>query len=165
MKHLMRYEGFSSSERLDEILDKILKFGIQSISKEEKTFLDSHKDGKEEEEHINLQFLENETILEDDSGLFKFEFFDIKHYKDETQIIGIIYVPDLRFESGKVIQGRLEGKIVIYENGETSPDFYVNMKNGNREIMFDVFEFLNGKECEFDSFIDYVVDELKNKKK
>ena len=74
-------------------------------------------------------------------------------------------MPDLRFESGKVIQGRLEGKIVIYENGETSPDFYVNMKNGNREIMFDVFEFLNGKECEFDSFIDYVVDELKNKKK
>jgi hypothetical protein len=38
MKHLMRYEGFSSSERLDEILDKILKFGIQSISREEKTF-------------------------------------------------------------------------------------------------------------------------------
>jgi hypothetical protein len=39
------------------------------------------------------------------------------------------------------------------------------MKNGNREIMFDVFEFLNGKEYEFDSFIDYVVGELKNKKR
>ena len=165
MKHLMRYEGFSSSERLDEILDKISKFGINSISKEERIFLDSYKDGKEEKEHINLKFLENETILEDDSGFFKFEFRDINHYKDETHIIGIIYVPDLQFESGKRIKGRLEGKIVVYDNGQTSPDFYVNMKNGNREIMFDVFEFLNGKEYEFDSFIDYVVGELKNKKR
>lgn len=164
MKHLMRYEGFSSDDRLDEILDKISKFGIDSVSKEEKSFLDSYKYSKEEYEHKNLQLIENETVFEDDSGLFKFELRDIQYYKKETHIIGVIYVPDLKFRSGKKIDGRLEGKIVHYENGTTSPDFYVNMKNGNREIMFDVFEFLNGKEFEFDNFIDYIVDELKNKK-
>ena len=37
MKHLMRYEGFSSQERLDEILDKISKYGIDSISNDEST--------------------------------------------------------------------------------------------------------------------------------
>ena len=163
MRHVIRYVGFSSNDRLDEILEKISKFGIDSITKEEKIFLDSHSSGEEEIEHRNLQFIENETVFEDDSG-FKFELTGIEYYECEYHIIGIMYVPDLKFESGKKIEGRLKGKIVVYENGQTSPDFYFNMKNGSKEIMFDVFEFIDEKECEFDSFIEYIVNELKNKK-
>ena len=29
MKHLMRYEGYTSNERTDDILDKISKYGIK----------------------------------------------------------------------------------------------------------------------------------------
>jgi hypothetical protein len=41
MKHLMRYEGYTSKERVDDILDKISKYGMKSITKLEKDFLDS----------------------------------------------------------------------------------------------------------------------------
>ena len=40
MKHLMRYEGYTSMERVDDILDKISKYGIESLSINEKNFLD-----------------------------------------------------------------------------------------------------------------------------
>jgi hypothetical protein len=42
MKHLMRYENYTSTERMDDILDKISKYGIDSLSDLEKEFLDSH---------------------------------------------------------------------------------------------------------------------------
>jgi len=41
MKHLMRYEGYTSMERVDDILDKISKYGIKSLTQLEKEFLDS----------------------------------------------------------------------------------------------------------------------------
>jgi hypothetical protein len=39
MKHLMRYEGYTSTERVDDILDKISKYGIKSLTQLEKEFL------------------------------------------------------------------------------------------------------------------------------
>ena len=74
MKHLMRYEGFSPQERQDEILDKISKYGIKSLTQSEKDFLDSYSQGKEKETHQNINYKENEVIFEDDNRYFKFEF-------------------------------------------------------------------------------------------
>ena len=55
-------------------------------------------------------------IFEDDQGLFKFEHHKTEDYGDEIHHIGILYVPDLKFKNGKVIKGRLEGKIVVFKN-------------------------------------------------
>jgi len=163
MKHLMRYEGYTSIERTDEILDKISKYGMKSLTPLEKEFLDSHKLGKEEELHDKLAKSETENIFEDDNGHFKFEFDSCEDYGDELHYLGILYVPDLELENGKRIEGRLEGRIVVYENGQVSPDFYSVQKDPKSLDHYDVFEFCNGLEYELDSFIDYVVSELEQK--
>jgi hypothetical protein len=152
----MRYEGFTSQDRLDELLDKIKKYGLSSISTKEKEFLDSHKSGNPEEIHKKLNYLENEILFEDDSGRFKFEFKEIEDFGDETHIIGTLYVPDLEFDNGKKINGRIDGRIVVFSNGSTSPDFFINQD-------YDVFDLIEGLEHEFDIFIDYVVNEIGNK--
>jgi hypothetical protein len=156
MNHLMRYEGYSSSERMDDVLDKISKYGISSLTQLEKEFLDSHKSGSEKESHDKISKEESETIFEDD--YFKFEFETWEDYGDEQHFIGTLYVPDLELPDGKIIEGRLEGKIIKFENGNISPDFY--SKDG-----YDAFEFCNGLEYELDSFIDYVIAKIEEKYK
>jgi hypothetical protein len=161
MKHLMRYENYTSTERMDDILDKISKYGIDSLSDLEKEFLDSHKTGKEQELHDKLAKSEVETTFEDDLGKFTFELSEVQKIKnksgelEEIEIIGTLYVPDLELSSGKRVEGRLEGKIIKYSNGTTSLEFE---KDG-----YDIFEFCNGLEYELDSFIDYVVLEIDEK--
>lgn len=159
----MRYEGFSSSERLDEILDKISKYGIDSLTPQEKTFLDSHKSGTQEEKHKELAQEEQESVFVDDGGYFRFEHTETEDFGDEVHYIGILYVPDLTFENGKTIEGRLEGKIVKFKTGQVSPDFYSIEKDKLSNDYYDVFEFCNGLEYELDSFLDYVVSELEEK--
>jgi len=157
----MRYENYTSTERMDDILDKISKYGIDSLSDLEKEFLDSHKTGKEQELHDKLAKSEVETTFEDDLGKFTFELSEVQKIKnkggelEEIEIIGTLYVPDLELSSGKKVEGRLEGKIIKYSNGTTSLEFE---KDG-----YDVFEFCNGLEYELDSFIDYVVLEIDEK--
>jgi hypothetical protein len=156
MKHLMRYDGYTSSQRTDDILDKISKHGIKSISKLEKRFLDAHKHGKEEIMHILLTKEESERFFEDDSGMFRFEFDSIEDYGDEIHYLGTLTCPDL-VEDGKTINGRLEGRIVYYtQTTFTSPDFTIQIDGKE----FEVFDFCEGYEYELDNFIDYVVKEL-----
>ena len=159
MKHLMRYEGYTTTQRVDDILDKISKYGIKSLSPLERQFLDAHKSGGEEAVHKALTKEESETIFEDDAGMFKFEFESMEDYGDEIHYLGTLTCPDL-VENGKAISGRLEGRIVFYkETSATSPDFGVQI-NGQD---FDVFDFCEGYEYELDNFIDYVVQELEEK--
>ena len=160
MKHLMRYEGYSAQQRVDDILDKISKYGIKSLRDDERDFLNAHKLGNEEEIHNKMVLDESETIFEDDNGYFKFEHSETEDYGDETHYIGTLYVPDLVFPNGKRIEGRLQGRIIVYQNGSVSPDFYSISKDPHTHDYYDVFEFCNGLEYELDSFIDYVVDEL-----
>jgi len=162
MKHLMRYEGYSSKERLDDILDKISKYGISSLSDLEKQFLDSHKSGSEESIHNKLIRDEHERVFEDDK-YFKFELSDIEEFDGEIHYTGTLYVPDLEFPNGSRVEGRLEGKIVVYESGQISPDFFSVELDPESGDHYDVFEFCNGLEYELDSFLDYVVAELQGK--
>ena len=157
MNHLMRYEGYSSSERMDDILDKISKYGIESLTQLEKEFLDSHKSGSEKESHDKISKKESETIFEDDMGYFKFEFESFESFEDEKHYIGKLYVPDLELPNGKRVEGCLDGRIVRYDTGMTLPDFD---KDG-----YDIFEFCNGLEYELDSFLDYVIEEIEEKNK
>jgi hypothetical protein len=156
MKHLMRYENYTASERVDDILDKISKYGIKSLTKLEKDFLDSHSTGGQEEIHKIITKEESERVFEDDSGRFKFELEEIKDYGDELHYIGKMYVPDLEFPNGSKIEGILSGRIIAFKNGSTIPDFYSDKDN------YDIFEFCNGLEHELDVFVDYIIEELKN---
>lgn len=159
----MRYEGYSTQERVNDILDKISKYGISSITKLEKEFLDAHSLGNEEEIHNKIAKEESETVFEDDNGIFKFEFEYSEHYDDEVHYIGTIYVPDLTLPNGKIIEGRLGGRIISYKNGTNSPDFYSNIKDTMTHDNYEIFDFCNGLEYELDNFIDYVIGELSEK--
>lgn len=155
MKHLMRYEGYDTQERLNDILDKISKYGMKSLTPLEKEFLDSHSSNKQGEVHDKIAREENESVFEDDSGRFRFEYKDTEDFGDEIHYIGTLYVPDLDLGNSKSIEGRLEGRIVFYKNGQTSLEF--------DKDDYDVFEFCNGLEYELDSFVDYVIGELEKK--
>lgn len=159
MKHLMRYEGYTTSQRVDDILDKISKYGMKSLSPLEKDFLDSHKSGKEEEFHKILTKEESENVFEDDNGLFKFELESIKVDGYERHYNGTFTCPDLKI-NGKTIKGRISGSIVhIPETGVVIPDFFYESNNGT----YDIFDFCEGSEYELDSFVDYVASELENR--
>jgi hypothetical protein len=158
----MRYEGYSIQDRIDDILDKISKYGISSLTALEKEFLDAHSKGNEKEIHDKIAKEEQECVFEDDNGYFKFEYKETKDYGDEVHYIGTLYVPDLEFPNGKKLEGRLEGKIIVYRNRQISLDFYSVAIKNNQDV-YDVFEFCNGLEYELDNFIDYVVSELSEK--
>ncbi len=151
----IKYREFTIQQRIDDILDKISKYGIDSINKDEKELLDLYSTDSEEE--INKKLIsEVNKIFEDNNGYFKFEYKRTLNLGDEeVQYIGTLYVPDLKLANGKLIKGKLEGKIVVYKNGQVSPDFFNNSKQS-----YDVFEFCNGLEYELDSFLDYIVCEL-----
>jgi hypothetical protein len=157
MKHLLLYEGYSSSERLDDILDKISKYGISSLTYDEKSFLDAHSQGKERDVHVELEKVEKGKVFNDDFGYFKFEYNDTIDFGDEVHHTGVLYVPDLEFNNGKRLDGMLSGKIIVYNNGTTSLEF--ESSDG-----YDIFEFCNGLEYELDNFIDIVIDNLKERK-
>ncbi len=159
MRHLMRYEGYSTKERVDDVLDKISKYGISTLTKLEKEFLDAHTLGNESEVHKRITKEEFENVFEDDSGYFKFEYESMKDFGDEKHFIGILYVPDLELTKTRRLDGRLEGKIIKYKNGQIIPEFDSPIKNGES---YDVLEFCNGLEHELDSFLDYIISEIDN---
>jgi len=159
MKHLMRYEGYTTQQRVDDLLDKISNYGINSLNKLEKDFLDAHKMGKEEEVHNILTKKESECTFEDDSGMFRFEFDKIEKVDDEFRYYGTIYLPNLTI-GGKVISGKLYGYILYHtSSGFISPEFYKS-ENGTD---YEIFDFCSGSEYELDSFLEYVISEIEQK--
>jgi hypothetical protein len=156
MKRLV-CEDFSSQEKTDELLDKISKYGITSLTNHEKDFLDAVSSGDDEKVQNKMKILSNDTFFEDD--FFKFELDDIKYKKNCIQYIGTLYVPDLE-KPYRAIEGNLKGKITLYNNGSYSLDFYKAVYEKGKEVEYDVFEFCGGLEYELDNFIDYIIQEL-----
>ena len=153
----MLYENYTTHQRVDDLLDKIFKYGVKSLSKLELEFLDAHKTGGEEEIHNQITKEQSETVFKDDDGYFTFTLDSIEDYGDETHYIGTIECPDYTYgDGGETIPGILEGRIVVTSEGLTSPDFcYENTG-------LEIFDFCEGLEYELDSFIDYVVSELES---
>lgn len=150
-------EEISYQEKTDELLDKIYKYGITSLTTHEKDFLDAVSIGDDEVVKNKMKILSTDTIFEDE--LFKFELDDIKYGDDGIEYIGTIYVPDL-YKNRKMIDGNLKGKITLYNTGSYSLDFLKIVYERGKEVEYDIFEFCSGLEYELDNFIDYVVQEL-----
>ena len=146
-------------EKINEILDKISRYGIESITSNERSFLDSLSTNDEETINSKLLGLMSDYIIEDE--YFKFELEDIVYSDDCIESIGTLYVPDLISEDGNIIiEGNLNGKIILENNGDYLLDFFKVVKINEIDVEYDVFEFCDGLEYEFDSFVDYLLQEL-----
>lgn len=84
---IRKYNQFMEN-RQDEILDKILKSGINSLTPDEKRFLDSHKDKKEEEVGRELDIKEGELPLQSDDHLFEFNMDSIEVSREGVTVNG-----------------------------------------------------------------------------
>jgi len=155
----MRYDGYTSSDRVDDLLDKILRYGIGSITELEISFLDSYSCNEEESIHNIIIKEESEKVFEDDDSNFRFEYSHTEILDEERHFIGTLYVPDMILNKRHKIEGILSGKIILFHNGTTSPDFYHFIDN---KTHYDVFEFCSRLEYELDMFIDYVIGEITN---
>lgn len=157
----MKFENYTSSDRQDDILDKISKIGIDSLTKDERDFLDSFKTGDEEIVHKRM-LISSIKIFVDDWHFFEFKLEDIINFGDRKVIKGLLLTPDLEFEEDEFIEGELKGEIIVYTDGQISLNFTKSEEdpNSGQLVEWDVFDFCNGIEYELDSFIEYVVNEL-----
>jgi hypothetical protein len=157
MKHLTCDE-FPSQEKTDELLDKISKYGISSLTIHEREFLDAVSSGNSEVVKDKMSELDGDTFFEDD--LFKFELHSVDYDSEDcVKYYGTLYVPDLQ-RHHKLIKGNLNGCIRLYNNGSYSLDFTKFIDEKSKNIEYDIFEFCSGLEYELDNFIDYLIQEL-----
>ena len=135
-------------DRLNRILDKIKSIGLKSLDKKELEFLNSFKNG--DEENFNKKFNSDKihsTYISDD-GFFMFNVENVEYVKDELRIAGVIFVPDLVVKK-RVIKGEIKGQIIVFNNTEVGLDFLKGK--------YDIFDFVNGLEYELDRFIDDLI--------
>lgn len=156
MKYLKKFENYHQA-KVDDILDKINKSGINSLTQIEKDYLDAF--GKDDT--MKMRNLEYESGLKDfksTDGLFEFTFSHMEDFGDEGEFYyGTISVPDIEWEdSDERIDGTMEGHILVTSNGDKIPCFE---KDGH-----DILDFCNGLEYELDNFLDYVIDTLNDEK-
>lgn len=141
--------------KLDEILDKISDSGINSLSKFEIKFLDAFS----QDDTIKMISLEYESMSKNFKSTDGYFYFSFSHSKDYGDVgksyFGVITVPSLSTEDDKIIDGTFDGYIQATLFGNI-PFFE---KDG-----YDILDFCDGLEYEFDNFLDYVVDTLNDEK-
>lgn len=153
-KYLKKFETYQQ-DKVDEILDKISKSGMSSLSKNELDFLDAFGKG-DKDKLIHLEYESGLKDFKSTDGYFSFKLSQVDDYGSEKKYYGIITVPDIVWESGKRIDGTMEGHILVLNNDTKVPVFD---KHG-----YDILEFCNGLEYELDNFIDYVIETLEDEK-
>ena len=155
MKQPFTYEDYQDVY-LNVLLDKINKSGINSLSENEKDYLDAYSKG-DKDTMADIVYEEGQREFKSNDGHFKFLLDRCEDHEDEFRYCGIITVPDLKWPDGKTITGEIEGNIIVYQNGEIVADFE---KDG-----YDILEFCNGLEYELDSFLDYIICTLEDEKR
>ncbi len=154
----MVYEEYSSQRRVDEILDKISKYGIFSMTTREKDFLDAYSSGDKKITLDKLSILDKDVIFE--NSYFKFEIRDSVVTNHETTHFGTIYVPDIVLFDGTIVDGNIDGELIVYKNGTYILNFDKSIRSKGKVIIYEIYEFCEGLEYELDSFIDYIIQEL-----
>lgn len=154
----MVYEEYSSQKRVDEILDKISKYGIFSMTNKERDFMDAYSSGNKTETLDKLSILDKDVMFE--SSYFKFELEDTIVNNHDTTYKGTFYVPDLTLIDGTILEGNIYGELIVYKNGTYILNFDKKVKIKDNELIYEIYEFCEGLEYELDSFIDYIIIEL-----
>lgn len=147
------------SERVDEILEKITKYGIDAITIFERDFMDAYSNGVNEMTMQRLDVLDNALTYED--SIFKFELKETIFTLDEIYYIGTLYVPDIIFNNGVSISGNLEGKVIAFSNGTYALEFDKKTLMRKKQVIYEVYDFCWGLEYELDNFIDYIIQEMR----
>ena len=147
MKYIKLFENFSSQERQNYILDKISEQGIESLTDDERRFLDSYRDGNQDDINDELNNNDNKTFS---NNYFTFISDSIRDDGDSVRFYGKIIVPDPFEENGNI---DLDGYILYYRSTEViSPEFF--------NTQYDIFELVTDLVYELDDFLVYVVGEL-----
>ena len=154
----MVHEEYSCQRRVDEILDKISKYGIYSVTNKEKDFLDAYSSGNKEKTLDKLSILDKDIMFE--SSYFKFELEDTTINNHDTTYKGTFYVPDLTLMDGSILEGNIYGELIVYRNGTYILNFDKKVTINNNDFIYEIYEFCEGLEYELDSFIDYIILEL-----
>lgn len=97
---------FNAQERVDNLLDKISKSGLSSLSKSEKDFLDSFSKGEEEEVNKKLNIDEGISPLVSSDGIFEFKLQDIEYYSSDSGERDDIMVYGELFYDGEEYYGK-----------------------------------------------------------
>jgi len=152
MKYIKTFETFDQ-KYLDDILDKINSSGIDSLTSLEKEYLNAASvENKTEVERIEKEAGRRAIV----SSYFRFDFDNMEDYGDEQRYYGTIHVPSIEFENGENIDGEMEGYIEVHPGGQIVPNFEKEAFGHT----YDVLEFCNGLEYEFDAFLEQVIQEL-----
>ncbi|CAG7580659.1 MAG: hypothetical protein SLAVMIC_00512 [uncultured marine phage] len=142
MKKIKSYKLFLESRidnYTDELLDKISKHGVKSLSDEERKFLDSHKSGTQEE---TLDKIQNE--FSDEFGGIKVTF----KYTGSKKIDNNYY----QHNGIMVINGvELEGDMAEYHGGFMT-DF--------EDEEYNDWSLMSGQEYEYEQFLELIFGEL-----
>lgn len=150
MKYIKLFEDY-----LDEILDKITKSGINSLTDNEKKYLNANSfDNKEEMAKIEREV--GKRKFTSSNNLFSFELDRVEDFGDEVLYYGTIYLPDITYEKNeRTISGEIEG-VIEYRDGVILPNF----QKKEYGVTWDSEEFIEGLEHEFFQFLQEIIDEL-----
>lgn len=122
--------------KLDAILDKINKDGIDSLSSTERDFIDSFKDGKEEDSYNKL----NRKVYRQNQ--FEFILDRIDTMEGSKKYHGTLKMNDNEFT----------GYIIYTDSGLSDPHF----EDDNGQTLWD---YADNFEYELDDFIDYITSD------
>lgn len=153
MKYLKTFEAFD----MDDLLDKINKSGMNSLTQLEKDFLTAYS--KDDEEMLKIIQQKSEARqFKSSNGLFIFDYNgkNLKIEENRTLYYGTMYVPSIHLEeSNETIEGKLEGSIEIM-NGSPFPNFDLDYYGHS----YTIYDFCEGLEYELDDFLQYIAGEL-----
>lgn len=84
---MKKYSQFMIESRQDDILDKILQHGVESLTSDERRFLDSHKNDNQHEVDKELSIRDGNLPLESDDHLFEFDMESVEDYGTDGQSV------------------------------------------------------------------------------
>jgi hypothetical protein len=120
----------SQEDRLNSILDRISKYGMESLAQSEREFLDKYSKENDGYYRVKLSSLE-----------FIFDLDKTSTFQDEFRVYGSVFVNGLRFD----------GSLVGFPTGDGFEGFIFKKRNGEDFVKFgtDLGDWIN------DNLLDY----------
>ena len=144
MKYIKTFERNSDIElSLNTILDKISTNGLDSLEDKERDFLNSFKKNNQ---HDGLRKL---NVKNYSGGYFDFNLFEVKYKGNILELHGELSLPRWNGIDYNKVSGYFE-----YKEDGTFECFF-DLEEGS----YSPWDFVEGLEYEFDSFIDDIIDD------